>query len=261
MDSIRSTRSSRPPLSPPVSMSPPETAAAGVPRFAEPPAPAHVNVGEAERMASTVAGGLLALYGLSQRSLPGLALAGLGGWLVTRGVRGVDPLYDALGVDTSDGGTPVEIVQSVSVLAPRSDVYAYWRRLENLPLFMEHLRSVETLSPTRSRWTAKGPGPLPDVAWEAEITDDIENERIVWQSVPGSEVDNAGHVRFEDGPAGFTEVHVRIAYRPPAGPVGTTVAKWLDPAFGSAIRQDLARFRHVLEAGEVPRADPRVKGA
>lgn len=241
-------------------MDPAETAAAGVPHYTEPPAPAHVNVGETERMVSSTVGGLLALYGLSRRSLPGLALAGLGGVLLARGVRGIDPIYDALGVNTAETPQAVEVVQSQSVLAPRASVYAYWRKLENLPLFMEHLRSVEALSETRSRWTAKGPGPLPDVSWEAEIVEDIEGERIVWESVAGSEVDNAGHVRFTDGPDGLTEVHARIAYRPPAGLPGAVVAKWMNPLLGSSVRQDIARFKSLMEAGEVPTNDPSVSG-
>ena len=240
-------------------MTPAESAAAGVPRFADPPAPA--NVGGAERVVSGIAGGLLALYGVSRRSLPGLALTGLGSALVVRAATGHCPTYQALGVNTAGAPAPVEIVQSMSVLAPRDEVYTFWRTLENLPRFMEHLRSVEALSETRSRWTARGPGPLPDVTWEAEIVEDVENERVVWQSLPGADVDNAGHVRFADGPNGLTEVHARIAYRPPAGPLGAAVAAWLDPVLGSAVRQDIARFKHVIEAGEVPRADPTVKGA
>ena len=39
-----------------------------------------------------VGGGLLALIGLSRRSLPGLALAAVGGGLVYRGVTGRDPI-------------------------------------------------------------------------------------------------------------------------------------------------------------------------
>jgi uncharacterized membrane protein len=240
-------------------MTPTESAAAGVPRFADPPVRA--NVGSAERVVSGIAGGLLALYGVSRRSLPGLALAGVGGALLSRATSGHCPAYQALGVDTAGAPAPVEIVQSMSVLAPRPEVYTFWRTLENLPRFMEHLQSVEALGETRSRWTAKGPGPLPDVTWEAEIVEDVENERIVWQSLPGADVDNAGHVRFADGPNGLTEVHARIAYRPPAGPLGAAVAKWLDPVLGSSVRQDIARFKHVIEAGEVPRADPTVKGA
>lgn len=236
-----------------------ETAAAHVPHYAD--LPSDLNVGETERMLSSLAGGLLALYGLSRRSLPGLALAGLGGALLARGVRGRDPLYSALGVNTADAAAPVEVVQSQSVLAPRDEVYAYWRTLENLPRFMEHLRSVQALNDTRSRWTAKGPGPLPDVSWEAEIVEDVPGERIVWESVAGSEVDTAGHVRFTDGPDGFTEVHARIAYRPPAGPAGVVVAKWMNPMLGAAVRQDIARFKSLMEAGEVPTNDPRVSGA
>ena len=242
-------------------MTPSESAAAGVPQFTDLPQPAGVNVGETERMVSTVAGGLLALYGLSRRSLPGLALAGLGGALVARGTTGHCPAYTAAGMSTADAPAPVEIVQSMSVRAPRAEVYAYWRALENLPRFMEHLRSVEAVTETRSRWTAKGLGPLPDVTWDAEIVDDVPGERIVWQSLPGADIDNAGHVRFADGPDNLTEVHARIAYRPPAGALGAAVAGWLDPVLGSSVRQDIARFKHVIEAGEVPRADPNVTGA
>ena len=241
-------------------MTPQESAAAAVPHYTELP-PTSVNVGDTERLVTTVAGGLLALYGLSQRSLPGVALAALGGALVARGASGHCPAYEAAGVNGAAGPAPVEIVQSMSVRVPRAEVYAFWRTLENLPRFMEHLRTVEATSETRSRWTAKGPGPLPDVTWEAEIVEDVPGERIVWQSLPGADVDNAGHVRFVDGPEGLTEVHARITYRPPAGPLGATVAKWLDPVLGSAVRQDIARFKHVIEAGEVPRNDPRVSGS
>ena len=229
-------------------MSPSESAAAGVPHFTEPPDPSGLLDGDTGRMVSAVAGGLLALYGLSRRSLPGLAIAGIGTTLVARGVRGAPPV-------------PVEIVQSMSVRVPRQDAYAYWRALENLPRFMEHLRTVEQTGATHSRWTARGPGPLPDVTWEAEIVEDVPGERIVWQSLPGADVDNGGHVRFVDGPDGLTEVHARIAYRPPAGPLGAAVARWLDPVLGSSVRQDIARFKHIMEAGEVPRNDPKVSGS
>lgn len=241
-------------------MSPSESVAAGVPHFVEPHVPAEVNVGETERLVSAVAGGALALYGLSLRSTGGVVLAGLGGALVARGVSGHCPVNAQISRNTASGPAPVEIVESVSVRAPREEVYAFWRTLENLPRFMEHLRSVEATSKTHSRWTAKGPGPLPDVSWEAEIVDDVENERIVWQSLPGADVDNAGHVRFVDGPDRLTEVHARIAYRPPAGAVGAAVAKWLDPVLGTAVRRDIQRFRSLIEAGEVPQADPKVKG-
>src|SRR5439155_15934039 len=50
--------------------------------------PARQNVGETERWLSAIGGGALAIFGLSQRSLPGIVLAGIGGSLVYRGLSG-----------------------------------------------------------------------------------------------------------------------------------------------------------------------------
>ncbi|MDX1531217.1 MAG: SRPBCC family protein [Rhodothermales bacterium] len=215
------------------------------------------NVGDLERIASAVGGGVLALYGLSRGSLGGVALAAAGGVLVHRGVSGHCPAFAALGVSTAGeqaGPAPVEVNRSVTVNKPRAEVYAFWRELEHLPRFMEHLRRVEALDAERSRWTAKGPGPAPDLTWEARITEERENEALAWESLPGADVHNAGHVRFADAPGGGTEVHVRIGYRPPAGPVGATVAGWLSPVLHQMVKEDVRRFKHLLEAGEVPRA-------
>ena len=57
------------------------------------------NVGPAERWASAIGGGALALYGLiwglTRRSIPGAVLATLGASLVYRGVGGYCPVYGA----------------------------------------------------------------------------------------------------------------------------------------------------------------------
>src|SRR5690606_4832794 len=135
-----------------------------------------------------------------------------------------------------------------------------WWRLENLPRFMHHLRSVRELGGGRSHWVAKGPGPLPDVEWLAEITDEEENEVLAWRSLPGADVTNAGHVRFADAPGGGTEVRVRISYRAPAGAAGAAVARRLDPVFGQMVKEDVRRFKHLLEAGEVPTTEGQPSG-
>src|SRR5581483_101263 len=64
----------------------------------------HVNVGDAERAASVLGGVALLVYGLARGTLAGSALALLGGALAYRGLGGHCPLYDALGIDTSEGG-------------------------------------------------------------------------------------------------------------------------------------------------------------
>ena len=57
-----------------------------------------------------------------------------------------------------------------------------------------------------------------------------------------------------------TEVHVRMQYSPPAGKVGATVAWMLghDPA--AAIREDLRRFKQLMETGEVPTIEGQPRG-
>ncbi len=97
-----------------------------MPRSPELPAPVHVNVGGAERLVSSALGGAMALYGLSRRSLSGLAVAGIGGALLARGVRGHCPAYRALGTSTAAVPAPVEIVQPVSVRAPAGALGATW---------------------------------------------------------------------------------------------------------------------------------------
>ncbi len=221
------------------------------------------NVGHTERIASAVGGGLLALYGLSRKSAGGVALAAAGGALVARGVSGYCPAYGALGTSTAEGETaplPVEVAESLTVRRPRAEVYAFWRKLENLPRFMHHLERVTELDGRRSRWEAKGPGPIPDLSWEAEIVEERPGELLAWRSLPGADVENAGHVRFEDAPDGGTEIHARIAYRPPAGPLGAAVARWLDPVLGQMVRDDVRRLKNLLEAGEIPTTEGQPSG-
>jgi uncharacterized membrane protein len=145
----------------------------------------------------------------------------------------------------------VSVTHAVTVNRPIEEVYRFWRRLDEFPRFMGHLESVETFGERRSRWRAKGPAGS-TFEWEAEITEDVENERIAWRSVPGSEVETSGSVRFERAPGvRGTEVRLNLQYRPPAGRLGRTIA-WL---FGEEpeqqVRDDLRRFKQIVETGEV----------
>jgi uncharacterized membrane protein len=48
-------------------------------------------------------------------------------------------------------------------------VYAFWRRLENLPLFMKHLSNVTEIDAKHSHWEAVVPGNIGKIKWNAEI--------------------------------------------------------------------------------------------
>jgi uncharacterized membrane protein len=62
------------------------------------------------------------------------------------------------------------------------------------------------------------------VEWDAEITEDVPNQRIAWRSVGDADVDNAGAVRFDDR-GGRTNIEVSLGYNPPGGKAGELVAE------------------------------------
>lgn len=149
---------------------------------------------------------------------------------------------------------------SITIGLPASEIYAFWRDFANLPQFMAHLKSVEVIDATRSRWTAKGPAGT-EVSWDAEIIEEKENELIAWRSLPGSTVENAGSVRFEPATGGRgTIVRVSLQYRPPAGALGTTVAKLFGEAPEKQIPVDLMRIKQLLETGEIPTTQGQPSG-
>ncbi len=232
-----------------------------------------VNVGEAERWASALTGGALVLYGLGKRSAGGLLLAVVGGAVAARGVTGHCGVYKALGLDTAEsdanGRTPSEklhkhgthVEVSYSIQKPRHELYAFWRDFTNLPKFMQHLQSVTVQGGTRSHWVTSAPGGG-TVSWDADVINDVPDELIAWHSLAGGDVDNAGSVRFRDGPAGRgTEVKVSMTYVPPGGRVGAAIAKLFGKSGESEVREDLRRFKQLMEAGEVATIDGQSHGS
>jgi len=220
-----------------------------------------VNVGQTERRISTIAGGALAVLGLTRGSFPGLVLAGLGGAMVFRGLSGHCHAYEALGIDTNDDAPAepreyfehgVHVEQVVTVMKSADELYRFWRNFENLPRFMSHLESVQVLDDRRSRWTAKGPAGS-NVSWDAEIINEEDGRLIAWRSLQGADVDNAGSVRFVEADGGRgTQVRVVLDYIPPAGAVGAWVAKMFGEEPSTQIKDDLRRFKQLMETGEIP---------
>jgi uncharacterized membrane protein len=116
---------------------------------------------------------------------------------------------------------------------------------------MTHLEQVREEG-TRSHWAARGPLGL-RAEWDAEIITDHPNQVIAWRSLPNSDVDTAGSVHFTPAPGTRgTEVRVNLKYDPPAGQAGTLIAKLFGKEPGQQIREDLRRFKQLMEAGEVP---------
>ncbi|HSP82766.1 MAG TPA: SRPBCC family protein [Gillisia sp.] len=150
----------------------------------------------------------------------------------------------------------VDINTTLKVRRPKEELYAYWRNLENLPNFMSHIEDVRELSDKKSEWTAEVPGGLGTIEWEAEIIWEQKDHSIAWRSLPDSEIENSGEVRFQDAGNGkSTIVEARISYRPPAGQAGGLAAKLLNPAFKKVIENDLKEFKKVMEDGGTRRSN------
>jgi uncharacterized membrane protein len=229
----------------------------------------HLNVGNAERWASVLAGGAIAVAGLRAGSLTGLFGAALGGALLYRGLSGHCPAYSALGFDTADheGAAPedyfsrgIHVEESMTINRTPWDLYLFWRNFDNLPRFMHHVKSVKVIDEKRSHWVIDGPAGK-DVQWDAEIINDEPNSLIAWRSLAGATVDNAGSVRFVPGAEGRgTEARVVIDYIPPAGRLGKFVASLFGKNPASEIREDLRRFKRLMETGEVPTTEGQPRG-
>lgn len=192
---------------------------------------------------------------------PDRRLRALAAAAAVMGVMAVDAFGAMRSARSADRGSDDVTVQAaVTVRRPVRDVYAYWRDFEHLPRFMTHLTEVTDLGSGVSRWTATGPAGT-SVTWEAELTADVPEELIAWRSRPDAAVSNSGTVRFGAAPANRgTEVRVQLAYRPPAGRLGAGLAALLGESPRQQIRDDLRRFKQVMETGEVVRSESTPSG-
>lgn len=154
---------------------------------------------------------------------------------------------------------PMQTTQTVAINKTPEECYQFWRNLENLPRFMEHVKSISSTGEKRSHWVVKAPAGT-TVEWDAELVSDGP-ERIEWRSLPGADVENSGSVEFRKAPAGHgTIVKASIQYKPPAGKVGAAVATLFAREPGMQAKSDLRRFKAVIETGEVPTIEGQSSG-
>ena len=200
-----------------------------------------VNVGSIERLACAIAGGALAAYGIRRRSAGGLILTLGGAALLHRGATGHCNTYQALGITTAEHNQhdssvarDVHVEKSIIIDKSPEELFRFWREFENLPRFMDHLESVNSVGFNRWHWVAKGPiGTRPE--WDAEIYNEKPNELIAWRSVDGN-ITNAGSVRFDPAPGERgTQVRVVLNYNAPGGKVSALLAKILGHEPGQMI--------------------------
>ena len=132
------------------------------------------------------------------------------------------------------------IEKSVEVDAPLQAVYNQWTQFEEFPRFMQGVEEVRQLTDTRLFWKAEIWGKAAE--WEAEIYEQIPDQRIAWRSVTGHP--NAGAVSFQAVDEGRTRVTLTMSYEP----LGALekIADALGIVTGR-VEGDLKRFREFIE--------------
>jgi len=152
------------------------------------------------------------------------------------------------------------ITKTITIDRSPEELYQFWREFQNLSQFMGHVESVAVIDRTRSHWIVKGPGERP-VEWDAEITEDVTNQRIAWRTVAPADVEHEGSVQFTAaaGQRG-TIVKVVIEYQAPAGMVGAAIAHLFGDEPGQQVQTDLRALKQIMETGEILQSDGSLDG-
>lgn len=150
------------------------------------------------------------------------------------------------------GGHEAFVEQVLVVSKSPQECYAFWRDLKNLPRFIPALKSVTVHDNRSSHWVMQAPGGV-TLEWDSRITADEEGERIVWHSRDGAPIKHAGAIRFKPAPGGRgCIVRLLMRYEPPMGRATVGVARLLGRDPNAESRENLRRFKQLIETGEVP---------
>jgi uncharacterized membrane protein len=203
-----------------------------------------------------VGGGALAAIGLTRRSPAGWAMAAVGGALAYTGLRA----STGNGAQKWQSQRRPELGTNILVNASPQDAFRLWRDLENAPRFMNHIESVTDLGDKKSNWTAVGPMGA-KLHWTAEITDEREGEYIAWRSLPGSDLKVEGRVEFKPAPGQRgTVVHSTMHYSLVNRALRNVASGFVGRQANFFMRQDLRRFKALLETGEIPTIEGQTHG-
>ena len=112
---------------------------------------------------------------------------------------------------------------------------------------MSHIRSVVAMNEHPSHWIIETLPHTRAIEWDAEIINEVDNERISWRTLKGAVVDHAGSVVFEALGNAITNVTVTLQYDPPGGPLGAALASLFGQDGAKIIREDLMGFKEMME--------------
>jgi uncharacterized membrane protein len=133
------------------------------------------------------------------------------------------------------------IEKSIELEVPVRTAYNQWTQFEQFPQFMEGVREVKQLNDKRLHWRADIGGK--EKEWDAEITEQIPDERIAWRSRTGTM--NGGVVTFHRLSDDRSKVMLQMEYDPKGfvENVGDAVG-----VVSARVQGDLKRFKEFIES-------------
>jgi uncharacterized membrane protein len=132
------------------------------------------------------------------------------------------------------------IEKSIEINVPVKTAYNQWTQFEEFPRFMEGVKEVRQLDDKHLHWKAEIGGK--EKEWNAEITEQIPDQRIAWTSIGGTLT--AGAVTFHSVSDATSKVMLRLEYDPEG------FVENIGDAAGFVTRRvegDLERFKEYIE--------------
>ncbi|TWV53606.1 SRPBCC family protein [Streptomyces misionensis] len=135
-----------------------------------------------------------------------------------------------------------QVEESIEVNVPVRAAYNQWTQFEEFPRFMGGVERIEQRTDTLTHWKTKIDGV--EREFDAEITEQIPDERVAWTSIDG-EAKQAGVVTFHRLDDNTTKVMLQLGYTPEG------LTETVGDKLGFVKRQvsgDLKRFKEFMES-------------
>jgi uncharacterized membrane protein len=137
------------------------------------------------------------------------------------------------------------VQKSIDVDVPATIAYNQWTQFEEFPSFMEGVESVQQIDDRHLHWRANVGGKVEE--WDAEISEQIPDKRIAWQSTSGAP--NGGAVTFHRISDRQCRIMLQIDYAPQT---------WVENLgdllgfLGRRVQGDIERFKEFIEERQRP---------
>jgi uncharacterized membrane protein len=157
---------------------------------------------------------------------------------------------------------PADVYIDHTIIVNKSplECYEFWRDLSNISRFTRRLKKVTVHENGRLHWVMTIPGGG-SVEWDAQLTVQRPGEKLAWRSLTHQPFSHAGSIRFAAAPGGRgTFVTVGLHYRLPTGVLAAGLAKLLGPDPLGEVREDLRRFKQLIETGEIATTEGQPSG-